>query len=443
MGKWLVIGNGAREHAIIEHLAKSDQTHIFNFATGMNPGINWLAEDILIGDIKNMDNIKKVAEAVKPDYAVVGPDDPIALGASNILEELGIPTFAPKKEHAQIEASKGFARDLMRRYGIDDVLPKFYICKSEQEVRSAIKILGEDYVVKADGLMGGKGVMVFGEHINTVEETISFANKSIEKFGQVVIEERLIGVEFSLMSFTDGKTVYDMPIVQDHKRANLGDTGPNTGGMGSYSDANHSLPFLKEEHIIKAHETNKKVVDALLQEFKEPYVGILYGGFMLTSSGVKVIEYNARFGDPEGINALELLETPLRDIIIASLEGKLDSIQPVFENKATVLKYVVPYGYPEKPKMEEKVIVKDWGVPDNASLYYASVEKKGDDIFTTSSRAFAIIAKSDTIAGAEEDAEYFADNFVEGPLVHRRDIGTKELIGKYMQIVAKFRKPKV
>jgi len=442
MEKWLVIGNGAREHAIIKHLKNSDRIQIFNFATALNPGINWLAEDILIGDIKNMENVKKVAETVKPDYAVVGPDDPIALGAANVLEELGIPTFAPKKEHAQIESSKGFARDLMRRYDIGDVLPKFYVCKSEQEVKSAIKILGEDYVVKADGLMGGKGVMVFGEHINTFEETLAFANKAIKQFGQVVIEEKLVGVEFSLMSFTDGMTVYDMPIVQDHKRANPGDTGPNTGGMGSYSDTNHSLPFLKEEHITKAHETNKKVVDALLQEFKEPYIGILYGGFMLTASGVKVIEYNARFGDPEGINALELLKTPLRDIIIASLKGKLDSIQPVFEKKATVLKYVVPKGYPEKPKVEEKIIVKEWGMPDDVSLYYSSVVKKDDDIFTTSSRSVALIASSDSIDRAEQEVEY-STSFIEGNVSHRKDIGTKALIGKYMQIVAKFRKPKV
>lgn len=434
MEKWLVIGNGAREHAITKALSCSD-IDIVNFGSAINPGIKSLVKEVIVGDIKNMDEIKKIAEQLKPDYAIVGPDDPIALGAADMLTSLGIPAFAPGKELAQIESSKGFARTLLEKYKVD-ALPEFFVCRTSDEVQHALETL-EEYVVKADGLMGGKGVMVYGEHIHSHAEALAFAEQAIANFGQVVVEEKLFGVEFSLMSFADGTTVVDMPPVQDHKRAYEGDSGPNTGGMGSYSDADLSLPFLKPEHLERAHAINLETMQALKQEFGKPYIGILYGGFILTKKGVKLIEYNARFGDPECMNVLSLLKTPLRDIALASFDGALASLPIEFEKKATVLKYVVPEGYPEHPVKGQKITIDEKSLPEGVELYYSSVSEQEDGIYMSSSRAIAVLAKGDTLGEAEKNAENAAQ-CIHGPVFYRKDIGTKALIDQRVNIVNAF-----
>ena len=171
--------------------------------------------------------------------------------------------------------------------------------------------------------MGGKGVRVSGEHLKNINEGLDYANEIVEGGGKFLIEEKLVGEEFSLMSFVDGKTCKHMPVVQDHKRAYEGDTGPNTGGMGTYSFENHSLPFLSEKDIKEAQKTNELVAKQLFEETGTPYVGILYGGFMLTKGGVKVIEYNARFGDPEAMNVLSILESDFLSICISMVDGNL------------------------------------------------------------------------------------------------------------------------
>jgi fusion protein PurCD len=299
---------------------------------------------------------------------------------------------------------------------------------------NAINALSPEYVVKADGLMGGKGVIVHGEHFTSDDEAFSFATEALEKFGQVVLEEKLVGVEFSLMSFVSGETVVDMPAIQDHKRAYEGDTGPNTGGMGTYSDADLSLPFLKPEHLEVAHEINVKTVQALKEATGETYMGILYGGFMLTEAGVKLIEYNARFGDPEAMNALSLLETPLADVIIAALDGTLDELDVTFEHKATVLKYIVPEGYPVSPVKGKEITIDENNILKNVEVYYAAVTKENGKILLSSSRAIALLGKGETLDEAEQIAE-LAVSCVHGPVFYRKDIGTMPLIQKRIDLV--------
>ena len=186
--------------------------------------------------------------------------------------------------------------------------------------------------------MGGKGVRVSGEHLKNIDEGVAYANEIINIGGSFLIEEKLVGEEFSLMSFVDGKVCKHMPVVQDHKRAYEGDTGPNTGGMGTYSFGNHSLPFLSEKDINEAQKTNELVAKQLFEETGTPYVGILYGGFMLTRDGVKVIEYNARFGDPEAMNVLSILESDFLSVCISMIDGNLKSQDVSFERLATVCK---------------------------------------------------------------------------------------------------------
>lgn len=237
------------------------------------------------------------------------------------------------------------------------------------------------------------------------------------------------------MSFVDGKHVVDMIPVQDHKRAFDGDRGANTGGMGSYSDANHLLPFLTKKDLEDAHEITARVAQALFEETGVLFKGIMYGGFIAVKDGVKLIEYNARFGDPEAMNVLPILKTDFVEICEAILRGTLDRVKVDFEALATVCKYIVPEGYPDKPRAGEKILVAGSGeAKDKLRMYYASVDQREDGLFLSSSRAIAFVGIADTI----EDAEALAEKAcvaVKGPVFHRRDVGTKELITKRVEML--------
>jgi phosphoribosylamine--glycine ligase len=293
-----------------------------------------------------------------------------------------------------------------------------------------------DYVIKADGLMGGKGVKVSGDHLKNIDEGFAYCKELIEKDFSFVIEEKFIGQEFSLMSFLDGKSATHMPVVQDHKRAFADDKGPNTGGMGAYSCSNHCLPFLLPEEVKYAQKINEEVMRALFMELGEEYKGILYGGFMATKNGIKVIEYNARFGDPEVMNVLSILETDFVEICEAIIFGRLSEIQVNFSPKATVCKYLVPEGYPTNPVKGKKIDISDVEHQDN--LFFAAVDIKEGELVETGSRTLAFVAKADSIYEAEKDVEEQIQK-VKGPLFHREDIGTKELIDKRNEAMRRLR----
>ena len=242
-----------------------------------------------------------------------------------------------------------------------------------------------------------------------------------------MIEKKLIGEEFSLMSFCDGSSLIHMPAVQDHKRAYEGDAGPNTGGMGTYSDSDHSLPFLENNHIRSAQKINEKTASALKDKFKEGYKGILYGGFIATKDGVQLIEYNARFGDPEAMNVLSILETDLIDICCAIVSEELNKTEICFNNLATVCKYAVPDGYPDSPVKDKEIDISE--ISDKEKLFHASVEQKDEKLIEVGSRTVAVVGTGETIWEAEEIAEKEISK-IKGPLFHRKDIGTTELIQK-------------
>jgi phosphoribosylamine--glycine ligase len=266
---------------------------------------------------------------------------------------------------------------------------------------------------------------------------LAYARECLSEGGRVVVEEKLVGEEFSLMSFCDGVNTIEMPSIQDHKRAYDGDKGPNTGGMGSYSDANHLLPFLHPNDVTAAREITKAVARALREETGILFKGIMYGGFIVTAKGVKLIEYNARFGDPEAMNVLPLLKSDFVEICEGIINGTLDQVEAgsgagggrgvEFEKKATVCKYVVPDGYPDKPCKGDKITVGD--VPAGVQTYYASVDQREDGLYLSGSRAIAFVGIADTLEEAERLAES-AVGSVQGPVFYRKDIGTKELIQK-------------
>jgi phosphoribosylamine--glycine ligase len=378
---------------------------------------------------KAREQILRSASERRPDFVIVGPEEPLADGIVDALEALGIPCVGPTRNLARLESSKAFTRELLSRHNIPGN-PRYSVFDSSRGLAEHLQGLN-GYVVKPDGLTGGKGVKLSGEHLHSVDEAVAYCEELLRRDpARVVIEEKLDGEEFSLQSFCDGMHVVDMVAVQDHKRAGEGDTGPNTGGMGSYSCEDHSLPFLRPTHLQQASDINAAVAAALWKETGEKYKGILYGGFMVTRDGLRLLEYNARFGDPETMNVLSLLETDLVDICEAIIEERLHKLPIRFRRQATVCKYVVPQGYPDNPVKGALIDLR--GVPDdspNFRFYKAAVEERNGHLHMTGSRAVACVGIGSTLAEAEKVAEQAA-SAIKGPVFHRRDIGTRALIQK-------------
>ncbi|OGH58842.1 MAG: phosphoribosylamine--glycine ligase [Candidatus Magasanikbacteria bacterium RIFCSPHIGHO2_01_FULL_33_34] len=433
----LLVGSGAREHAIAKAIKRSKKpTNIFCFASNNNPGIKELSSNYKIGKITDTKTIADFAKDNNIDFAIIGPEAPLEAGVVDKLKEQNIPSIGPTKKLAQLETSKSFTRNLLRKYNIPGG-PKYKYFSDINGVKEFIDSLGGNYVVKADGLMGGKGVKVSGDHLQSIADGIAFCEELIAQDGTFLIEEKLIGQEFSLLSFSDGNNLAHMIAIQDHKRAFVNDTGPNTGGMGSYSDSDHKLPFLTNTDIEQAHKINQATIKAIKDEFNEEYKGIIYGGFMATKNGVNLIEYNARFGDPECMNILSLLESDFVELCLAIIKGNLTQDHARFAKKASVCKYAVPIGYPDNP-IKNKII--DVSAVENKELiHYASVDMKENELYETGSRTIAIVSVSDSISDAELIAESEIKK-IKGPLFHREDIGTEELIEKRIKMMADLRK---
>jgi phosphoribosylamine--glycine ligase len=380
------------------------------------------------GDAARQEILQEASDE-KVDFVIVGPEEPLADGIVDSLAELGIPCVGPTKTLARLESSKAFTRELVAKHNIAGN-PEYKVFNSTAGLADYLAALGE-YVVKPDGLTGGKGVKLSGAHLASIPEAVNYCDELFRAgHSRVVIEEKLDGEEFSLQSFCDGTHVVDMVLVQDHKRAGENDTGPNTGGMGSYSCADHSLPFLLPRHVHEASAINAAVARALLKETGQKYKGILYGGFMVGSKGVRLLEYNARFGDPETMNVLSILETDLVDVCEAIIQEKLHALPITFQNKATVCKYVVPNGYPDNPLKNVRIdLSKAPKESPDFRMYSAAVEERDGELFMTGSRAMACVGIGDTLTEAEQIAERAA-NSIQGPVFHRKDIGTEALIQK-------------
>ncbi|MBC8411217.1 MAG: phosphoribosylamine--glycine ligase [Rhodobacteraceae bacterium] len=425
MSNILLVGSGAREVAIAKQIKKSSSPlSLFCVAPTTNPQIKTLTTSYFEQPLNENGVVVEIAKKLSIDLAIIGPEGPLEAGLVDALEKEGVLCVGPRKNVARIETSKAFARNIIDLCD-GEKNPERMEFSSLDGVKDFLKNLNEQYVIKYDGLMGGKGVKISGEHLHSIEESLSYAKSIVDGGGTFLIEEKFIGEEFSLMSFCDGTYCAHMPAVQDHKRAFEGDVGPNTGGMGTYSFADHSLPFLSKEDIMAAQKTNERVATELYKKTGEKFRGILYGGFMLTGDGVKVIEYNARFGDPEAMNVLSLLETDFMDICNAIVAGSLADLKIVFANKATVCKYVVPVGYPNNPSKDFEVICNT----KLDGLYLAAVQEKDGIIVATGSRTAAFVGVDPNIVIAEQIAEKGATD-IGGNLFHRKDIGTKDLIGR-------------
>lgn len=432
--KILVVGTGAREHAICNSIKNAE---LYSIMSNKNPGIARISK-YQISDEKDIEGVKKYALDNKIDMAIIGPEAPLEMGIVDELETAGIGCVGPTLEAARIETDKAFMRELFDTYKIGGSIV-YDVFDNVEDAGNFIDEFDRDVVVKPVGLTGGKGVKIVGEHLEDGEAAKGYVKEIIDNkisgYAQVVIEERLVGEEFTVQAFVDGDKVIPMPAAQDHPHAYEGDQGPITGGMGSYSDKNGLLPFLDKKSYKESVQIMQDTIKAVKKEVA-PYKGILYGQFMLCKDGPKLVEYNARFGDPEAMNVLPILKTDFVEICNGIVDGNINNA--AFENKATVCKYIVPKGYPETGKAGQIIEVNEPRINEEGALvYYAAVNQKDDKIFTSASRALGLVGIGDSIAEAEEICETVTKH-VSGDLYHRRDVGTSELIQKridHMKII--------
>ncbi|MGC9435853.1 MAG: phosphoribosylamine--glycine ligase [Methanomicrobiales archaeon] len=427
--KVLVVGGGGREHAIARALARNPDVALYAFFSSPNPGILGLSRDTRIGSETDVEQVVRAASGWGVDIAVIGPEAPLEQGVVDGLEGAGIPCVGPTRAAARLETDKGFCRELMVEHGVAGC-PRYRAFNDESEAETFLRSQNDNMVIKPIGLTGGKGVRIMGEHVDR-RGAIDYVR---HLHGRVIIEERLVGEEFTLQAFVDGEHVVFMPLVQDHKRAYEGDTGPNTGGMGSYSLPDHRLPFVTESEYRAARSIMEDAAAAMKRN-GTPYRGILYGQFMNTAEGPKVVEFNARFGDPEAMNVLSILDRDLLGIFCRMIDGTLTGTSIAFAPLATVCKYLVPEGYPEAPVSDQPVSVPEGG---RAMMYCANVVKRDGRLYTGRSRTMACVGIGGTLDEAEQIAEESASQ-VNGRVFHRRDIGTPEVLSRRIRHMQELR----
>ncbi len=428
--KVLAVGGGGREHAAVEALYRSG-AEIYSVMKNANPGIIARSKDHLLCSEKDLDKVCAFAKEKGVELAYIGPEAPLEVGIVDALEAIGVKCAAPTKAAARIETSKTFMRELVDKYSIKGNLG-FAHFDNAKDAEAYLKTINHEIVVKPVGLTGGKGVKVQGEHLHNFEETMEYINEIFDDNiggAGVILEEKAVGEEFTQMAFVDGKKVVPMPLVQDHKRAYEGDVGPNTGGMGSYTDNNGLLPFITQPEREEAIAIIQSVIDAMAKEGC-PYRGPIYGQFMLTVNGPKIIEFNARFGDPEAMNVLTALESSFQDICWQMATGTLgDDVK--FFDKATVCKYIVPKGYGVKSESGHEISVDEENIKKSgAVVYYANVDQKDGKLVTGTSRSIGVVGIGKDLDEAEQNCEKALQFIKCDAIFMRHDIGTRALIQK-------------
>lgn len=426
--KILTVGGGGREHAAVEALYRSGG-EIYSVMKNANPGIINRAEGYLLCDEKDVKRICEYAKENGVGLAFIGPEAPLEVGIVDALENEGILCASPTKAAARIETSKSFMRGLVDKYHIKGNLA-YASFDNAKDAEEYVKNVDHEIVVKPIGLTGGKGVKVQGEHLNSFQDIMDYINEIFDMNiggAGVIIEEKAVGEEFTQMVFCDGKNITPMPLVQDHKRAYEGDVGPNTGGMGSYTDAGHLLPFITESERKEALDIIQDIVDAMAEEGC-PYRGPMYGQFMLTVNGPKIIEINARFGDPEAMNVLTLLKSDFVDVCYRMATGTLaDNVE--FYDDATVCKYVVPEGYGVKSVSGKEISVDIDSIERcGARAYFANVDQKDGKLLTGTSRSIGIVGVAQTMEEAESNCENALRYVKCDHITVRHDIGTRALV---------------
>ncbi len=384
--KVLLIGSGGREHALAAALNADPQLEELHVAPG-NPGISSISK---CHEINTDDNntVIELAKSLKIDLLIVGPEKPLANGLADASRAAGIPCFGPSKAAAQLEASKDFAKQVMRDAGVPTA--RFFTCKTREEIEKALDEFGAPYVVKHDGLAAGKGVVVTDNRDFAIEHALQSS--------QVVIEEFLDGPEVSLFGISDGHNIVAMQPAQDFKRALDGDLGPNTGGMGAYSP----LPWAPDEII---EETLTQVLNPTIREMEArgtPFVGLLYAGLAITHKGTKVIEFNARFGDPETEVLLPRLKTPLAQLLLKAATGKLAGETLEWSDESAVTVVLATEGYPANPVTGEPIT----GISPvpGSSVFHAGTTLRDGILHSSGGRVLAVTGMGADLTEARNKA---------------------------------------
>ncbi|MBI1795014.1 MAG: phosphoribosylamine--glycine ligase [Chloroflexi bacterium] len=415
----LIIGSGGREHAIAWKVAQSPRLTKLYIAPG-NAGTADCGENVLL-EVTNHADVVRFCKKKQVDLVLVGPEIPLADGLADSLSAGGIRCFGPKQAAAQIEASKVFAKDFMTRHHIPTARYAAF-----DKVADAIAYLERtDYsiVIKASGLAAGKGVMLpetLDEARSTLESIL--VNRTFGEAGnEAIIEERLSGQEVSLMAFTDGESIVPMLPAQDHKRLLDGDNGPNTGGMGAYAPA----PIFTADLMNEAVESVLKPAVNGLRLEGTPFVGVLYAGLMLTQNGIRALEFNCRFGDPETQAVLPLLETDLLDIAEACVNGTLQDVNIRWKDGAAVCVVLASKGYPEKAEVGKQIILSP--LDENIICFHAGTTKENDKVVTTGGRVLGVTAWAETLAESVEFAYDAVNKIRFDGMQYRKDVAKNGL----------------
>ncbi|MBQ1284609.1 MAG: phosphoribosylamine--glycine ligase [Clostridia bacterium] len=419
--KIMVVGGGGREHAIIKKLKKSEKvTEIFAL-----PGNGGIAADATCVNIgaKDIDGIVNFAKENKIDYAVVAPDDPLVLGCVDALNKIGVPCFGPNADAAIIEGSKVFSKNLMKKYGIPTA--QYEIFDNAEDAVKYLETAPIPTVIKADGLALGKGVIIAETREDAIDAVRSIMEDKV--FGasgnRIVVEEFLTGPEVSVLSFTDGKTVVPMISSMDHKRAGDGDTGLNTGGMGTIAPN----PYYTKEIADVCMETIFLPTVRAMTAENRTFKGCLYFGLMLTEKGPKVIEYNCRFGDPETQVVLPLLESDLFEIMEATTNGTLTEEMVKFSDKSACCVVMASNGYPQKYETGFELTIP---TDIDGEVYVAGAKIEDGKLLTAGGRVLGAVAVDDTLKGAVDKAYNLVPEIKFENAYFRHDIGQRALAAK-------------
>ena len=409
--KILLVGSGGREHALALGLRADSACTELHAAPG-NPGI---AELATLHPVAVTDNaaLTSLAKSLAVDLVVIGPEVPLVNGAADAIRAIGIPVFGPSKAAAQLEGSKDFAKGVMRDSGVPTA--QSFTCTTQPEIERALDTFGAPYVVKDDGLAAGKGVVVTNDRDAALKHALAC--------DRVVIEEYLDGPEISLFGISDGRNILAMEPAQDFKRAYDGDEGPNTGGMGAYSP----LPWAPDEIV---EETYEKVLAPMIAEMAArgtPFVGLLYAGLALTKNGLKVIEFNARFGDPETQVLIPRLETPLATLLYNAATDNLDDTVLNWRNQSAVTIVLASEGYPESPKIGAEI-----KLPANhdAFIYHAGTSATDGRLLSSGGRVLTVTGVGKNLREARKQAYQTISTIALDKSFYRSDIALKASEGK-------------
>ncbi|MCA5892044.1 phosphoribosylamine--glycine ligase [Isoptericola sp. NEAU-Y5] len=396
--KILVVGNGAREHAIVHALGSEEPAHELHAAPG-NPGMAAQAELHPV-DANDGRAVAALARSLGVDLVVVGPEAPLVAGVADAVREAGLPVFGPSAEAARLEGSKAFAKDVMAAANVPTAMA--HVCTTVEQVAEALDAFGAPYVVKDDGLAAGKGVVVTSDREVALEHAReALAARGDE--GQVVVEEYLDGPEVSLFCLCDGATVVPMVPAQDFKRVGDDDAGPNTGGMGAYTPLDWAPSGLVAEVVDRIAQPT---VDEMARR-GTPFSGVLYVGLALTSRGTRVVEFNARFGDPEIQTVLARLRTPLSGVLLAAATGRLDAIEPLrWSDDAVVNVVVASAGYPEAPRKGDAITgIEAAQALDGVHVLHAGTARSDDGgLRSAGGRVLSVVARGADLAAARAAA---------------------------------------